>query len=300
MRLLNIVIANVNFLVHCNDAPLLAEPLTAPYAPFIADATIRDAGSFAIDVILETETFPPAGELTEVFEGKGSWSMYKKGEEYYLALNPSLADGPECIARFGPFFERVIIYCGKMDIVEGEGGKRVRNPFTYPLDQLLLMYALAWREGALFHAAGVEMYGKGYLFPGRSGAGKSTLATRFIEAIKGEVLSDDRVAVRKIGNAFSMFGTPWPGEAGAALNKGAPLCGLFFVSHGSDNRIRDLDRREALERLLPVTSIPWYDRTVMAKSLDFCDDLCSHIPSYELSFRPDSEVVHFIEEFASK
>ncbi len=114
------------------------------------------------------------------------------------------------------------------------------------------------------------------------------------------MLSDDRVVLRKIGNDFSMFGTPWPGEAGAALNKGVPLSGIFFISRERDNRVRDLTRKEALERLLPVTSIPWYDREAMGQILDFCDDLSSQVLSYELCFRLDGEAVHVIEEFALK
>jgi hypothetical protein len=54
-----------------------------------------------------------------------------------------------------------------------------------------------------------------------------------------------------------------------------------------------------LEQLLPVTSIPWYDREVLPDVLDFCGDLVSSVPAYELYFRPDPGVVDFLESFAA-
>jgi len=58
--------------------------------------------------------------------------------------------------------------------------------------------------------------------------------------IRIELLSDDRIAVRKAGDAFTAYGTPWPGDQGAAryqksiqnfsrhaiLPPRAPMCAL--------------------------------------------------------------------------
>jgi hypothetical protein len=289
-------IGDATFIVRCSDAPLLIEP-TPPYEPFIADSAVHSAGSFTIDVDLHIGEFPSVEQMTEVFRGKGSWSMFRAGVEYYLALNPSFADGPGCIARFRRPLEAVTVYCGKTDVVEMEGRTMVRNPFTYPLDQLLLMYALAERGGFLVHAAGVELSGAGYIFPGRSGAGKSTLARQLIHAGQGEVLSDDRVVVRKVGDNFHVFGTPWPGEAGVAVNKGVPLTGIMFLSHGGHNRAAKLSGAEAVARLLPVVSVPWYDREVTEKILRFCDGLITDVPAHELSFKPDKDIAGFLAGF---
>jgi hypothetical protein len=293
---LNIVIANINFIIYCNDMPLLIEPQPASYEPFFIEKTLPITGSPTIDILLETNNFPSTEELTEIFEDCGSWSMFKKGNEYSLVLNPSLAGGPECIARFNPCFEKVTVYCGDMDIVEVAGKKFIRNPFTYPLDQLLLMHVLAERGGALIHASGVDFYGRGFILSGRSGAGKSTLSRKF--ALEGnDVLSDDRVVVRKIGNEFRMFGTPWSGEAGIAKNKDLLLHGIFFIHHGGNNFIRKISPAEAVERLMPVTSIPWYDETMMAKILTFCEELVSLCPAYDLFFRPDIDLRNTFKEF---
>ncbi len=101
-------------------------------------------------------------------------------------------------------------------------------------------------------------------------------------------------------NDFWAFGTPWSGEADIALNKGLPLGGLFFISHGPDNIIRAITQAEAAEKLMPVTSIPFYDKEAMLNILSFCEDLVLHVPAYELFFRPGIELVDFIEEFISR
>ena len=297
--MINIEIADVNFTIHCSDASLLSEPQSSIYAPFITDQPVQHTGSVTIDVNLEIEDFPSPEGLAEIFKGNGSWSMFMRGGEYYLSLNPDAVDGSECITCFEMPLEKAIVYCAKMDISEVEGTRMVRNPFTYPLDQLLLTFALAQRNGAVIHSSGVDFHGRGFLFSGRSGAGKSTLSRSF--ASKGyEVLSDDRIAVRRIDNSFRIFGTPWSGEAGIARNKDLPLDGIFFIRHGTEHVIKKITPSEAVERLMPVTSIPWFDEKIMLSVLSFCEDVVSHVPAYELSFKPDNGVVGLFEEFISE
>ena len=178
----------------------------------------------------------------------------------------------------------------------GEGKARMlMNPFSYPLDQFLLVYVLAEREGALFHACSVDLDGKGYILPGRSGAGKSTISGIF-ESKGYSVLSDDRVVVRKIGDAFRVFGTPWTGDAGIAENRALPLDGMLFVVHGEENRLVKISAKEAFERLIPVTSILWYDEKVLPSMLSFCEDLAMNMPAYDLYFRPEEDVVRLLEQ----
>ena len=292
----NVEIAGINFAVRCVAAkiPQVSDPA---YTAFIK--TERDPSALNVDIALEFGSFPDMVRATKIFDSGQSWSMFFDGVYYFLSLNPPAFDSPVWMARFDQGLEGITVYCSEA-LKEGEKGSTVSNPVCYPLDQLLLMYVLARNGGAILHAAGINHNNRGYVFPGRSGAGKSTLLRQFAQRTGVELLSDDRIVVRRTDHSFKGFGTPWPGEAGIARNESVPLSGIFFISHGSDNRIREIGRKEALERLLPVTSIPWYDRAVMTDILAFCDDLSFHVPSYELCFRPDGEVVHVLEEFASK
>jgi hypothetical protein len=183
----------------------------------------------------------------------------------------------------------ITVYCSN---------KITSTPFRYPLDQILLMYILARQKGTIVHAAGMEIAGKGLIFPGISGAGKSTLSRQFTGAKNPDLsfLSDDRMIIRKLDGSFRAFGTPWPGEEKIAVNKSIPVSGVFFLSHGSRNRIKDIKRQDVLEKLLRVTSIPWYDKNVMDDILLFCEDLIYHVPCFELHFTPDQEAAKFLEE----
>lgn len=267
------------------------------YQSFFGKVT-ADPGSVEVRVNLALTNMPDAGNLTRIFE-TGPWSMYKGDDEYFLTLNSGIPAQPQELARFGDDITQVTVYYSQQAINDKNGQSVVFNPVSYPLGQLLLMYILAPREGALLHAAGIDLHGRGFIFPGKSGAGKSTLARQFAARQELEVLSDDRIVVRKIDGAFQAFGTPWPGEEEIALNKSVPLAGIFFICHGPANKIQEIEPQAALERLLPVTSIPWYDREVLPKILQFCEDLITHIPTFELQFEPGVEVVEFVEEFVS-
>ena len=292
---MNIIIADVRFSISCKDVPLVEPPRADTYAPFIVDTMPNNKEFLNFGVSIELDNLPSVGKSTKIFQTPDSWSLYNSGDEYFwtgTTVHPE--KGFSCIARFHRRPHEVTIHCGDILVTEEEGTKMLMNPFSYQLDQFLLVYALAEREGALLHACAVELSGKGYVFPGRSGAGKSTISGIFVS--RGHsVLSDDRAVVRKIGDAFRVFGTPWSGTAGIAENRSLPLNGIFFIVHGEENKVEKLSPKEAFERLMPVTSILWYDAKVLPSMLSFCEDLAMNIPAYDLHFRPQEEVVGLLE-----
>jgi hypothetical protein len=161
------------------------------------------------------------------------------------------------------------------------------------------MYYLAMNKGLLLHAAGMDIHGRGIVFPGESGAGKSTLVRTLSGHEKILLISDDRMIVRKMDGVFKAFGTPWPGEAGFALNRSVALSAILFLYHGIENNIEKIAPKQALTKLFQVTSIPWYDREVMTNILAFCEELVLHVPAFELHFIPGAAVADFLVEFAS-
>jgi len=235
--------------------------------------------------------------MTRVFDTDQSWSMFLDRDQYVLIHNPErTAEGALWAARFKRDVPEVAVTCGEKFIRKRGGRQCIINPISYPLDQLLLMHVLATREGAVLHAAGLNVGGRGFLFLGPSGAGKSTLSGLLASRRGFEMVSDDRIVVRKVRNFFKGYGTPWPGDLGIAVNKSAPLSGIFFIHHGSRNRINPISTREAVEKLLPVTSVPWYDRTLVPPMLAFCEDLMGRVPAYDLHFKPTREIVQKLED----
>ena len=93
----------------------------------------------------------------------------------------------------------------------------------------------------------------------------------------------------------------WTGGAGFAAESGSGHTVQMDgpPDHGGENRVRDINSREAIERLLPVTSIPWYDKEVIPEMLDLCEELISSVPVYELYFKPGVEVIDVFEKFIS-
>jgi hypothetical protein len=297
-HLINMEIAGINFTVTCNNSIILRGPGPA-YQPFLEEVN-KNPRVVDIHIRLELEGIPDTENLTKIFESDLTWTMLLDGDTYLLTFSPpGLVSEPIWLARIDRDFTKATVYCSEKLVSRRNGSPVLSNPVSYPLDQILLMYILARRQGALIHAAGIDINGRCYIFPGKSGAGKSTITRQFAALGDTALLSDDRIVVRKIDGGFKAFGTPWPGEAGIALNKSEPLASIFFINHGSANRIKEITPQEALARLLPVTSIPWYDREVMDKILTFCEDLISSVPIYELDFRPSIEVVDVFERFVS-
>ncbi len=294
---MNLEIADINIAVRCTDAIIL--PYHDPsYKAFLK--TIKDPLTFSADIKINLElgNLPQTGSLSKEFDSSESWSMYRNDNGYYIEFRQTGAENnPLFLARANHNFTDITVYCGERLIKKTNHNTEVSSPFCYPLDQIILMYFLAHRDGALVHAAGANVYGKGYIFPGKSGAGKSTLSKQFAALQYLEILSDDRIAVRKTDTAFKAFGTPWPGEGKIAINKNVPLAGIFFISHGDYNRISEISTQKALEKLLPVVSIPWYDREIMTNILVVCENLTSGIPAYELYFKPDTGIADLFEKF---
>ena len=288
-------IGGVNFTLNKGSSILLREH-DPVYWPFISEKKYHEFID-NIDVNFKLGNIPETEGLTKIFDTGGSWSMFQKGKFFILVMKPKDFKKPIWVAEFNRDIKEITIYCGS-EIMSKENGKKViSNPLHYPLDQLLLMYILSQKEGALIHAAGIKLHGKGFIFPGTSGAGKSTISRQFKTNRDIQVFSDDRMIIRKINGLFFAFGTPWPGEERIALNKSMPLSGIFFLVHSKKNRIRKIKTMEVLEKLFQVTSIPWYEEEILKNALKFCDDLISEIPCFELHFKPDIEVVKFIQEF---
>jgi hypothetical protein len=297
--LINIEIADINYAIRSSILNVLQNPEPA-YRSFIKKVSnhpgIRHVD---IEIHLEFRDIPDTENLKKLFDSGQSWSMFQDKDDFWLTLHPPAFEQPFWLARINRDFTQAIVYCSEKLVNQRNGRKALSNPVKYPLDQILLMYILAPKQGALLHAAGIDINGVGYIFPGKSCAGKSTLTQQLAIRKHIGLLSDDRIVVRKMNGAFKAYGTPWPGEAGIALNKSVPLSGIFFINHASDNRIKEITPGQALKRLLPVTSIPWYDREIMPEILTFCEDLILNVPIYDLYFKPTVEVVDVFEKFVS-
>jgi len=153
---------------------------------------------------------------------------------------------------------------------------------------------LAQSGGAIIHSCGIARSGSGILFVGESGAGKSTLARMWAEENGVDVLSDDRIIVRKKNHHFWMCGTPWHGDAPYSSPRGVRLERVFFLKHGQENSVEQIKGTDPVLHLLTCSFPPYWDPDGMAFSMDLFTELAAHVPCQELAFRPDRSAIEFV------
>jgi hypothetical protein len=169
--------------------------------------------------------------------------------------------------------------------------ERARAPFfmAYPVEQLLILGALAGRAALVVHAAGIVRGGRAWLFAGPHGAGKSTIAGLLAAERGTALLSDDRVVVRRLRGRWRAFGTPWSGTVRRATTPaGAPLAGVFFIRHGEATRPQPLAPAAAAARLVPRCLHPYWDRPALEALLAGCGGLATDVPCFDLPFVPEA------------
>ena len=163
----------------------------------------------------------------------------------------------------------------------------VRSEYTLDsLLRILLSWLLPPLEGFLLHAATVMRSGRAYVFPGRSGAGKSTLASL---SPTGSVLTDEISLLRREGDAWRAYGTPFWGEfRSAGSNCSAPVQGIFSLVKAEGNSVRALAPREALRAILPCVLFFSSEAQARKRLLDLLAGAVAEISCYELRFRRDA------------
>lgn len=265
----------------------------------VEDATEKFVVEDAIpDVVVRASL----GEISEevagekLFDSGALWQLYREDGHYlFRFISPYYGPLPYKEASFNPAFS--------------EGEVRLHRPFfdaanplypmEYPLDELLMLSHLAMGKGVEVHSSGIiDSSGEGFLFVGQSGAGKTTM-TRLWQKHEGvQVLSDDRIILRKVGDSVWMYGTPWHGEAEISCAAQAPLSHIFFLRHGRKNELASKKRAEAAVRLFACGFPPFYSPSGIDFTLRFYDELTESVPCSELTFLPDDAVIEFIRRRA--
>ncbi|MEW6676250.1 MAG: hypothetical protein AB1348_09690 [Nitrospirota bacterium] len=152
------------------------------------------------------------------------------------------------------------------------------------------------RRGFLLHSAGLIYDDKGICFVGGSGAGKSTL----IKLLSGEVkekdlLSDDRLAIRRYRNKWFVYGTPWYGEVPIASKGRGELKAIFFIQHSPRNYLRRVSYTEGLPQLIKNSFMPFWDKSAMLNVLDTFERILVEIPCFEMGFLQDKKIAVLIK-----
>jgi len=172
--------------------------------------------------------------------------------------------------------------------------RQVANP--YSIDALLRIVhtlVLAKDGGFLLHSASAIRNGKAFLFAGVSEAGKTTISRLAPPDVT--LLTDEISYVRKQGEAYVAFGTPFTGElAKLGENVSAPIDTLYLLSKGPENRIDSVSQAEATRSLLANLLFFAEDEELVQAIFHSAFEFVSRVPVARLTFVPDIRVWELI------
>lgn len=257
-----------------------------PFSLFLVSPN-RESG---VSLTLSTVREKPSFALPKVFDSGTTWSLYSQNSRAVMSIPSDLSGLPrEACIYFNRSFQQA-----RMVLGEAFENRFFHSPLEYPFSEVWMIHLLPPRRGLLVHCFGLLFQGGAYLFVGSSGEGKTTSAKLWQEVGLGEILSDDRVIVKKENGTWMAYGTPWHGEARLCSPHHAPLKKIFFLAKAGQNRLKPLSPVESLQRLLVRSFHPFWNLELMEQSSAAAADLCLEIPSYELGFLPDKSAVQFI------
>jgi hypothetical protein len=243
------------------------------------------------DIVIHfsTDTTPNLHNWEMVFDSGGLWQLHRNRNRWALSLSsPILGPKPYQTLILDQDFKQGTVYRSSV-ISENQA-----LPLEHALAEILMVSLLSKERGVLLHGCAIQDGETGRLLLGNSGAGKSTMAHLWGDQKNVSILSDDRVIVRKKGNRFWMYGTPWHGEACFAANRSIPIEQIFTLRHGEENQAKPLDQLQAAQAILTRSFPTFWDTKGMEFTLMFLEGLVQAVPCYDLSFYPESAVVDYI------
>jgi len=151
--------------------------------------------------------------------------------------------------------------------------------------------------GVLLHSSAVAAPQGGVVFCGVSGSGKSTTAALSRELPGHTTLTDEMALLEPGPDGYTVYGTPFIGEAGISTNIAAPLRAVMVLTKAKANAIRKLSPAVASMELLKVTLCFGQDADACRIAMDAVLGLIAKVPVARLEFLPDVSVWRTIDEY---
>ena len=223
-----------------------------------------------------------------IFETHQPWRI-AQGADSLIVQVDAYRGRPAVRGAFAPDFASGSIYYSTM----GASADHLPSPLKWPLGRVLMTSRLSRGFGVMVHAAGIRAGKRGFLFAGTDGIGKSTMAHLWSSQGAGITIGDDHIAIRKHRGRFWMYSTPWQG--GEFTVDAVPIDGVFVLHQGTENQLQQLRPVEGTANVLARSFPPFWLAEGMQFTVDLLSELCSTVPVYDLTFKPDPNVVEFVE-----
>lgn len=187
--------------------------------------------------------------------------------------------------------ELAIDASGRARVLLGRGDDQWRFWGLVNLIAAALAVRLPSRPGALLHAAGVVVEGRGFVLIGPEGAGKSTFS-RMAREGGAQVISDDTVLVDGASGGVELLGSPTRAHEATNLGRGRwPVAALLHARWGPEARLDPVGRlatEALLAANLPFLASGWGHDARLDALVPF---LAGAVPHRVLTFAPDSSFV---------
>jgi hypothetical protein len=262
------------------DIPIGKTSYPPSYQKFIISKEFTfDSNSIMRQLLLDYDpTLRNNSDTASFLFGTEFWSFgLEKDGSYRLESPPQC---PHIVFRIQPYFQK-----GKFAYVAADS-----DSYPYQAAEIVLFSNwFALYGDVLLHAASIIWKGSGFAFVGTSGAGKSTLVNGLLELPDVEILGEDQAVLRKIGNDYYVFGTPWHVDQERCSPNGAPLRGIFFLNRFNQVDFMKVDPFDAYMRLVSTSFIPLYrEREVVDKVHDRLQEVAQDIPVWEYAYHFDT------------
>lgn len=235
----------------------------------------------------KTKDYKLIFDVPDTIDGKKLWTISGNGKNYFLHTTFQNENKEEVFAFFDDNFNKWDIYINvdKNQITEVD-------PFSYPLGPIIMLYATLVNDGIMIHSSGVRHNNKSYVFSGFSGIGKTTISEIFKNE-GAERINDDRLIIRKKNNKYIVYNTPM---FYSDIKKQMTLDKIFLLEQSKENVYFRLKGAMAISKFSAFCMQHNFHDKLIKNQLSFVISMYWDIPIGVLGFKPDNEIVEFVDK----
>lgn len=148
----------------------------------------------------------------------------------------------------------------------------------------------------ILHASYLKTPYGGIAFSGPSGIGKTTQAELWCSYREAEMLNGDKAILRKKGESWIGYGSPYAGSSQCYVNKHCELKYLFFLKQGKSCSLRKMPLTEAFKEIYAGITLNRWDVQYVQMACELVEKLAIDVPVYEFTCTPDEYAVEFLQK----
>ena len=183
---------------------------------------------------------------------------------------------------------------GRIDLSSWQADLRLRRENSGNLLEHFLKSLFAYlafhRGGLLFHAAGILVDGKVFLFTGEGGSGKSTVVSLSPD---GLALNDDLVVLRPDGQGWRAYGTPFWNVQTTRRSSGQTadgvVAGIYRLAQDQQDYLEPIPNAVAISELMANCPVVNVDPVELPTLVSRCRELAEAVKVQRLHFRKSAD-----------